>query len=59
MKVGEALFYAFLGWLSVWLIKYVIVGLARWDMFFHPERLQADTTGPYKQFAQPFLGVFA
>jgi hypothetical protein len=54
-----ALFYMFLGWLLVFAVKYVIVGLAAWDKFFHPERYAADTTGPYRAFAKPFLGVFS
>jgi hypothetical protein len=49
----------FLGWLLGWTLKYIIFGLAKWDSIFHPERVQADTTGPFKMFAQPFLGVFS
>jgi hypothetical protein len=49
----------FLGWLIGWLFKYVVFGLAKWDTIFHPERLTADTTGPFKMFAQPLLGVFS
>jgi hypothetical protein len=56
---GEDLFYFFLGWLIGWLIKYVVFGLGAWDRIFHPERYTADTTGPYKLFAQPFLGIFS
>lgn len=49
----------FLGWLIGWTLKYVVFGLAAWDSVLHPERLTADTTGPYKLFAKPFLGVFS
>jgi hypothetical protein len=51
--------YLFLGWLSVFALKYVIFGLGKWDEVFHPERYVADTTGPYRRFAQPFMGVFS
>lgn len=47
----------FLGWLLGWLFKYFVFGLGRWDEIFHPERYQADTTGPWSRFAKPFLGV--
>jgi hypothetical protein len=59
MKWSWAVFYMFLGWLMVWLVKYVIVGLGAWDKFFHPERYISDTTGPYSQFSKPFLGAFS
>ena len=54
-----ALMFLFLGWLLVFAVKYVFVGLAAWDNFFHPERYVADTTGPYARFAKPFLGAFS
>lgn len=59
MKWQAALFYMFLGWLLVFATKYIFVGLAAWDSFFHPERYTADTTGPYSMFSKPFLGVFS
>jgi hypothetical protein len=59
MKWEYALMFAFLGWLLVFAVKYIFVGLGQWDTWFHPERYTADTTGPYKQFTKPFLGVFA
>lgn len=58
MKWDFAIFYMFLGWLLVWVVKYGVVGLAGWDGVFHPERLEADTTGPYARFSKPFLGIF-
>lgn len=45
----------FIGFSVVYVLKYAIVGLSKWDSWFHPERLQADTTGPYLVFAQPLL----
>lgn len=59
MRWDYAIFFMFLGWLLIFAIKYVFVGLAQWDSWFHPERFVADTTGPYAQFSKPFLGVFA
>jgi len=58
MKWEWALFFMFLGWLLVWVVKYGIVGLGEWDKVFHPERYDADTTGPYKAFAKPLFGFF-
>lgn len=58
MNWEYALFFMFLGWLMVFIVKYIIVGLGQWDLWFHPERYAADTTGPYQQFSKPFLGVF-
>ena len=46
-----------IGLVTLWVIKYMVVGLAAWDGFFHPERFQADTMGPYKCFAKPLLGI--
>jgi protein-S-isoprenylcysteine O-methyltransferase Ste14 len=51
--------FLFLGWLIGWSLKYIIFGLGNWDKVLHPERFTADTTGPYKIFAQPFLGAFS
>lgn len=59
MRWNYAIFFMFLGWLMVFAVKYVIVGLAQWDNWFHPERYQADTTGPYSRFSLPFLGAFS
>ena len=59
MSTGSILFYMFLGWLIGFALKYVIFGLRAWDQLLHPERLQADTTGPFKIFSSPFLGVFS
>lgn len=59
MKTEYIIGLLFLGWLVGWALKYVVFGLAAWDEFFHPERVQADTTGPFKIFAPPFLGVFS
>jgi hypothetical protein len=47
----------FLGWAIGWLLKYVVFGLGKWDEIFHPERYEDDTTGPYKMFAKPLLGI--
>lgn len=58
MKIEIIALILFLGWLAGWTLKYVVFGLAAWDNIFHPERYQADTTGPYKLFAKPFLGLF-
>ena len=58
MTTNEKIFWMFLGWLTGISLKYVVFGLRRWDMMFHPERLIADTTGPYARFAEPFLGIF-
>lgn len=57
MKTETIVLLLFLGWLAGWTLKYVVFGLAKWDAIFHPERLQADTTGPYKLFAPPLLGL--
>jgi hypothetical protein len=51
--------YLFLGWLIGWTLKYIIFGLQNWDTVLHPERVVADTTGPYRMFAKPFLGAFS
>ena len=51
--------FLFLGWLIGWLLKYIVFGLRLWDKAFHPERLTVDTTGPFRVFAEPFLGVFS
>jgi len=59
MKAEEIIFYMFLGWLIGWMFKYVIFGLQAWDSMLHPERVMADTTGPFRIFAKPFLGVFS
>lgn len=59
MRWESALAFMFLGWLIGWLLKYIVFGLRKWDNAFHPERLAGDTTGPYKAFAEPFLGLFS
>lgn len=57
---GRKLVIAFFaGWFVPFSIKYVFFGLESWDAVFHPERTQADATGPYRQFFKPFLGVFS
>lgn len=43
------------GFLVVYVLKYGIVGLDKWDAWFHPERRQADDSGPYNAFSRPFL----
>jgi hypothetical protein len=45
----------FIGFAIVYILKYFIFGLAKWDGWFHPERIKADTTGPYAAFALPLL----
>jgi hypothetical protein len=59
MKTEYIILLLFLGWLIGWTLKYIVFGLGAWDNIFHPERFQADTTGPYKMFAKPFLGVLS
>jgi hypothetical protein len=59
MKTETIILLLLLGWAIGWVLKYIIFGLAKWDQIFHPERLAGDTTGPYKMFAQPFLGAFS
>lgn len=59
MKPETIALLLFLGWLIGWTLKYIVFGLAAWDGVLHPERLIADTTGPWKTFAKPFLGVFS
>lgn len=46
------------GIVSVFVLKYLIVGLEQWDIAFHPERLQVDLSGPHRRFAKPLLGAF-
>jgi len=58
LKIENTVGLLFLGWLIGWLLKYVVFGLGKWDKIFHPERYEADTTGPWKRFANPFLGAF-
>ena len=58
MKPEHIALLLFLGWLIGWTLKYIVFGLGKWDNIFHPERYTADTTGPYKMFALPFLGLF-
>lgn len=57
MKPEHIIMLLFLGWLIGWTLKYIVFGLGHWDDIFHPERKIADTTGPYKMFARPFLGA--
>jgi hypothetical protein len=50
----------FVGFSAVYTLKYGVFGLRQWDTWFHPERLTADTTGPYKAFSDPLLrGLWA
>lgn len=58
MKKCSPLMWAFIGWASVFALKYLVLGLRQWDTMFHPERLVADTTGPWARFAPPFMGIF-
>lgn len=45
----------FVGLSVVYILKYGIFGLTKWDAVFHPERADADTNGPFKEFARPLL----
>lgn len=56
-KCPSYLFWMFVGWATVFGVKYLVVGLRQWDVMFHPERLTADTTGPWARFAPPFMGI--
>lgn len=40
-------------------LKYIVVGLRRWDALFHPERSAVDTSGPFRMFDEPLLGLFS
>lgn len=44
-----------IGFVIVYVLKYAIFGLEKWDGWFHPERQHADTTGPYSSFSKPLL----
>jgi hypothetical protein len=59
MNVPKIIEIMFLGWLIGFALKYIVFGLAAWDSYLHPERYNADTTGPFKMFSKPFLGVFS
>jgi len=48
------LFFA-LGFLSVYLLKYVVFGLYAWNGTFHPGRIEHQSTLMY--FGKPFFGL--
>lgn len=47
-----------IGLVTLWILKYMVIGLGEWDRLFHPERLPGDSSGPYKAFVPPLLGIF-
>ena len=59
MTKCSPVFWFITGWASIFALKYVVIGLRQWDTLFHPERLVADTTGPWAKFSEPFMGMFS
>jgi hypothetical protein len=45
-----------IGWVSILVLKYFVIGLDAWNAALHPGLIVAPNQQPYRK---PFLGLFA
>jgi len=51
----KAIRWFIIGWASILVLKYGVVGLTAWNATFHPGLVPAPNQQP---FLKPFLGIF-